>query len=230
MYLYHYAPEAHNTVQSKAASGIVTPLEAAHERLKAINNKAFHKAYCDHISFFFEPIPAELLPKLFPDDHHAWHKGNVLYEHIVDVDILPLHIPYDVVESTKFLLAFDKFCIEKNWVDDNPALLREWQQLEDGMLRRWNERGSRLAFLKQKIEENQGIIAQKYVEAVERPDFVWNKYKYAACVPHLMLWPPRGEVKVQKINKVVMGSNVRTPVKDDPRTIPAWAKGSSPRK
>jgi hypothetical protein len=206
---------------SKAASGVMTPAQLADERARAKEKPWFSRVYSEHISFFFEPIPATLLPTIFPKDHPAWAKGNTLYEHIVDLSTLPVVFDYDVVESTKFLALFDRFSIENNWVDDNPDLLKKWMILEDQMLRKWGERGNQLSVLKTKVAENQGIIAAKYIALSKRDDFEYNRYKYAACVPHLMSYPPKGIVIPQAINRIIMGSDVRTPVKF-PALKPVW--------
>ena len=46
----------------------------------------------------------------------------------------------------------------------------------------------------------------KYLELLKtRPNFNEIKFKYAATVPHLMLYPILGQVKPIDINKVVVG-------------------------
>jgi len=221
MLLYHYSPVPRNQIMSKAASGAITSSQLAEERTRAKKRPWFSRVYSEHISFFFEPIPASLLPTLFPKDHPAWAKGTKLYEHVVDTTTLPSRFEYDVVESTKFLEAFDKFSTDNNWVDDDPQLLKEWMILEDRLLRQWGERGNTLAVLNSKILENQGLIIEKYNASSKREDFEYNRYKYAACVPHLMAYPPGGIVQPKAINLVVMGNDVRTPVKI-PTGKPGW--------
>lgn len=223
MQLYHYSNVPRQKIQSKAASGAVTAVQLADEKRRAKAKPWFSRVYSEHISFFFEPIPAALLPTLFPKDHAAWAKGKVLYEHVVDVATLPEVFDYDVVESTKFLALFDKFSADNNWVSDNPELLRKWMILEDQQLRAWGERGQSLTVLKTKIAENQGTIVEKYKAAVLRDDFEFNKYKYAACVPHLMAYPISGTVIPQAINMLKMGSDVREPVTKI-LVRPAWMK------
>lgn len=223
MLLYHYSPSIRNPLLTKAASGVMTNEEIQKARARAKNNAWPTRPYCDHISFFFEPIPAALLPTLYPKDHASWAKGTKLYEHIVDTKTFPNIIDYDIVESTKFLQAFDEFSEVNNWVDDNPELLKKWMLLEDKLLISWGERGNSRATLDLKIKENQGIITAKYIAGSKREDFEYNKYKYAATVPHLMLWPPEGKVQVMAVNSLVMGSEKRQ-AEVLPNRQPAWIR------
>lgn len=222
MYLYHYSADIRNPIMTKAMSGFITKENVLKERLKAKNSRWPARAYCDHVSFFFEPIPAALLPTLFPSDHSAWAKGKVLYEHLVKVDSLPSIIPYDVVEASSTISAYDKFSLENNWVDDNPTLLLEWMLFEDKFMRRNGDRGNSLNVLKQKIVENQNQLVEKFTEGSKREDFIYNKYKYAACVPHLMIWPPSGMFEASTVNRIVMGNDKRTPI--NIKKVPNWVK------
>ena len=167
--------------------------------------------YCDHISFFFEPIPSKLLGELF-SNHPVWFKDNSLYEYVIDVDKLPSVIPYHVVESVKKTALYDKFCLEKNWVEDDPKLLQEWEVLEDTKAREWGEKGKSRAQLLKQIAAHQGIIAEAYRKAVVRDDFEWNKTKYAANVPHLMLYPPSGKIIPSEVKGITIGFDSRRTV------------------
>lgn len=212
MFLYHYSKEIRQTLLSKSASGVMKPIEIKLARLEARRKPYDALPYCDHISFFFEPIPASLLPKLFGKDHPVWVSGNKLYEHIVDVDDLPQVIPYHVVESKKKTALYDQFVIDNHWEEDDPDLLHQWQILEDQKTREWGEKGNRRSELIKQISAHQGTIADNFREAVTRDDFEWNRNKYAANVPHLMLYPPQGAVKVFKVKAVTLGVDTRRDV------------------
>lgn len=211
MILYHYSKELYPELLTKAESGGMTPIQIKLARQESRRKGYFDLPYCDHISFFFEPIPSKLLSELFTG-HPVWFKGNTLYEYLVDVNKLPLEIPYHVVESIKKTALYDKFSIEKNWVDDDPKLLEEWQILEDQKAREWGEKRNTRAELIKQIAANQGIIEDAYRAAVAREDFEWNKMKYAANVPHLMLYPPTGRVTPSKIRALTIGYDRRRDV------------------
>lgn len=211
MNLYHYSKELYPELLTKAQSGSMTPFQIKLARMESRKKGWLDLPYCDHISFFFEPIPSKLLSELFTG-HPVWFKGNPLYEYVIDLNKLPQEIPYHVVESVKKTALYDKFCIEKNWVEDDPKLLEEWMILEDEKARGWGEKGnSRNALVKQ-VFAHQGIIEDTYRAAVKREDFVYNKTKYAANVPHLMLYPPTGSIVPSKINGVTIGFDRRRSV------------------
>lgn len=208
MILYHYSKELYPELLTKAQSGGMTSFQIKLARMESRRKGYLDLPYCDHISFFMEPIPSQLLGELFKG-HPVWFKGNGLYEYLIDVSKLPLEIPYHVVESVKKTALYDKFCIEKNWVEDDPKLLEEWQFLEDEKAREWGEKGNRRDALIKQIDANQGIIEEAYRTAVQREDFVYNKTKYAANVPHLMLYPPTGRIVPSQIKGLAIGDNRR---------------------
>lgn len=212
MFLYHYSKEIRSALLTKEKSGVMTPIQIKLEKLEARRRPWNSPPYCQHISFFFEPIPAKLLPELFGVEHPVWYPGNKLYEHIVKVEDFPTTITYEVVESLKKTALYDQFSEENNWVDDDPELLEKWMILIDVKAREWGEKGNKRSVLEQKIKENTGSIAENFRNAVAREDFEWNRKKYAANVPHLMLYPPTGRVAVHQIKGVTMGSDQRRSV------------------
>ena len=212
MFIYHYSAKPHPTLLSKAASGVMTPAQIKLVRLEARKKPYKALPYCDHISFFFDPIPSEILPKIFGEGHPVWFKGNKLYEHVVSVSDLPSDIVYHVVESQKRTELLDKFSEENNWVDDDPDLLFKWQILISQQEALWGEQGIGRSKLEQQIKQNAGNTGNNYIKASERDDFEFGRNKYAANVPHLMLYPPEGKIKITQINSLIIGSKNRTKV------------------
>lgn len=210
MKLYHYSKDIHPVLMSKAASGAVPAAEVQASREKAKKSIVKVGAYCDHISFFFSPIPAFLLPKLFPADHAAWAKGTKLYEHVVDTKDLPYQITYEVVESAKRTALYDQFVIDHNWTEDDPNILEAWLVHEMEHLSMWDERGTSRTVLERKIHENMYSTSGAFLQAAQRADREENKYKYASCVPHVMIYPPDGKIRPSLINSLVMGNEKRT--------------------
>ena len=104
------------------------------------------------------------------------------------------------------------FSKENDWTTDDPAILKKWLKLADMMQREWGELGNDPKILRNQIQLNSGKILEYYKAAVLDEDFEYNKMKYAANVPHLMLYPIDGEVKFDHVNSLVMGSDKRTPV------------------
>lgn len=56
---------------------------------------------------------------------------------------------------------------------------------------------------------NKGKISNYFEKAFRSTDFEDNREKYAANVPHLMLYPKVGMAKVSAIKKVVLGDDRR---------------------
>lgn len=204
---------------SKAASGLATKeeIKLAEERAKSIayktpNGLSIVLPYTSHLSFFFDPIPSELLPKLFKD-HPVWFDGNLLYEHIVDSNTLPAKVLYRVVESPSKTEFMDAFTKQHNWTEHNPELFKKFrlemfdQQWKNG------EIGFKRSDLVNQIRKHRGHIAEYYKRAVKRDDFQENKEKYAANVAHLNLYPIEGKVNnISAINVLLVGNDIRTPV------------------
>ncbi len=211
MILYHYSKGLYPELLTKAESGSMTPIQIKLARQESRRKGYFDLPYCDHISFFMEPIPSQLLGELFKD-HPVWFKGNSLYEYLVDVSKLPLEIPYRVVESARKTELLDKFTLENNWVEKDPELLEKWLLLKDTKTREWGETGNRRSELVKQIVANQGIIEDAYRSSVQRYDFEDNKTKYAANVPHLMLYPPTGRITPSKIRALTIGYDRRRDV------------------
>lgn len=210
MKLYHYSKEMRPVLLSKAASGSMTPIQVKLERQEARRSAFYTLPYCDHISFFFSPISSYLLPKIFPADHPVWKKGTKLYEHVVDTATLPATIEYMVVESVKRTTLFDQFVKDHNWYEDDPKLLEEWLLWEDEHLRKWHEKGNKKHELEGKIYENMHSTNSAFLNAAQRDDRKDNEYKYASCVPHVMLYPPEGRIVPQEIHSLVMGNEGRS--------------------
>lgn len=222
MRLYHYSKDLYSQLKTRAKSGGMSLNEITQARQKANSKPWFDLPYCDHISFFFEPIPSELLSKIYPKDHHTWVQGNELYEYAIEVDQLPNVLQYQVVESPKLLEIYDKFSKDNNWVTKDPVLLEKWMKIENQKMRELHYYGNSLVELKRVIPQFDKGIEGFYKIASKREDFEDNKYKYAACVPHLMLYPPSGTVEISSISKVVIGYSARFPV--NKIVVPAWTR------
>ena len=219
MFLYHYSARKHDVLKSLSASDTLSTQQIAesYERAERFSYKTpdglvIKLPYVNHISFFFDPIPAQLLPTLFKN-HPVWFEGNELYEHIIDVNKLPPKILYQVVESPDKTKFMDEFVKQHKWVDDNPELLKQF--MNELMARQWKkgELGYKRADLIKQIQKHDGQIADYFKAAVKRSDFEENKTKYAANVAHVMLYPITGKLThVERVNKVVIGKNERSTV------------------
>ena len=212
MLLYHYSAVPRTELKSQRAAGTLTQkeLEARdrQDKLKLLPGLS----YVDHISFFFDPVPSVVLSRIFGITHPAWHTGSTLYEHLVDTADLEDRIAYEVVESVKKTELYDTFSAEHNWVDDDPELLRRWKELELRSKLSWGELGQGRSKLETQIRLCGGHLDKAFLKAYARSDFEDNRMKYAANVPHVMIYPAGGVVPVKSVSRLVIGNNKRYPL------------------
>lgn len=214
MKLYHYSTERFAVLLTRRTQGTLTQkeLEEAETRSRRMGTIA---PYVDHISFFFDPLPLELLASIFrptsefKEEHPVWFKGNQLFEHVVEVETLNPNCAWEVVESFKKTKFLDDFSDKHNWVDDNPELLRLYLVEAKKNAVAWGEEGHGLQGLLKQIKLNTGVTERAYQQARARDDFGWGRMKYAANVPHLMFYPEAGKVAVAYTNKVTVGTASR---------------------
>lgn len=201
MNLYHYSKEKHPVLKTRRTLGMSMP-----------KGWTGSDDYLDHISFFFDPIPSKTIATIFGSDHGFWYRGNRIIEHIIDVDTLEPDVRYHVVESVERTKLLDEFAEENNWEEDDPKLLAKWLILERRKGLANHEIGFTLSELKKQITQNKGITELAYVAASAREDFQHGKRKYAANVPHVMIYPKEGSIPVMSFNKLTIGDNTRTPL------------------
>lgn len=213
MKLYHYSKEQYPILLTKrAAGGDRTPTRF----------DGYKESYNDHISFFFDPIPSKTVAKLFGRDHAVWYPGSVLYEYTIDTDQFERDLFYHVVESAKKTAYLDEFSTEHSWETDHPATLALWEKEILPRLVQWGEIGKSLAGLHKQIRLHQGTTEAAYLAARKRPDWADGKHRYASNVPHLMLYPRAGEARYGAVNRITIGSDLRTPVAMNKPTSFKW--------
>lgn len=198
-YIYHYNTKKFSVLLSLRKQGNLSQSEIEESEQKA---KEYYKPkpYIDNISFFIDPIPTMLLGKLYPKDHKTWFNGNLLYEHVVDVNKLEHNILYSLVESEDDSNIMDN-------TDSSTVFDISWHKNKYNRKLRTGETGYGLMELNKQIRKHQGTLSKKFIEARNRkysddPE-VWSKY--AAYVPHLMLYPSSGVIEVSSIEMIKIG-------------------------
>ena len=216
MKLYHYNQLVTDELLTKRAQGILTPEEIREAEQYA---KRFKRPgpYCDHISFFMDPIPSSLLAHLFGDFHPVWYRGNEVIEHVVDTRTLDSHILYNVVETPEKLKHLDSAADD----DDSDEWLISYFKELNAIQTKNGELGQSLKGLDKQIIRFQGKLGDYYQSAKNRHDWEENKTKYAASVPHVMLYPSTGRIPVASSFYVTVGSDTRKPV---PKALPVYSK------
>lgn len=201
MKLYHYSTAQYPVLLTRRKTGQPTP-----EGVNVSDN------YLDHISFFFDPIPSRIMPEVFSKGHHFWFAGNRIFEHVIEVNELEDNIRYLVVESKREDELWNRSMqrkFKKAEGKDRERLLKEWHDLIASEKIRWGESGSGRHELKKQIRKNMGSTSLSYIAASTRDDFEDGYNKYAANVPHLMIYPSEGEVPVREVFELKIGSDYR---------------------
>lgn len=194
--LYHYSKEQYDVLKTKE---LTTPI-SKEDRHKAIERALFTKdpgPYYQHISFFFEPAPLDILGRIFGKDHHFWFPGNEIFEYEVDISKLP-PFTYRIVESK---ICQDEFYSLDYGDDDNFDAVRYYRVL-DALQRKAHEKGHGMADFLKGRKAQLGQIRKMYEKLPKRPNWEEIRGKYAATVPHVMLYPTGGLIHIDKTTPV----------------------------
>lgn len=204
MLLYHYSKERYSSLKTKRLTQKFTTgeLRRIEQRSK---DREYVGQYIDHISFFFDPIPSKLVSGLFGKDHSVWVEGTVLYEYVINLKDVEGFLAYEVVESpleVEILTALE-------WDYANPDFAKQY--FKDRAVRSLanGETGFHITGLIGQYKKYSGKISDYITRAVRHPDFQENRLKYAAGVPHLMLYPNGGKVHYRGVNRIVIGKESR---------------------
>lgn len=196
MLLYHYSKEKYNTLLTLEKQGAITKEEREKEENSFIEHskKAGYLRpgyYFEHISFLFEPPPLENMSTIFPPDHSVWIKGITLYEYVVDTDKIK-GFQYEVVESPEKTNIY---------YDDDLSISQYYRKLKE-IIERNKYIGKSNKDLEEIGKRFVGTTTDFFNQIKDRPNYEEIKYKYAATVPHVMLYPYLGQIKPDRISKV----------------------------
>lgn len=218
MKLYHYSSESHSVLKSRLRQGKMQIIKS--ERKPDLMKKmesgllqaldvldlipSWH--YDRSISFFLEPIPLDIA-KLYKGKHSFWKSGVELFEHVTTINHLAFDPFYYLAETPKKI----EFLYEKQDWDsiedaDDPKIktfLKEIQKMEKREHYRWKGRKEMLRVSKPFIGKARGFIEQAAKLAEKYPDDgIMNKY--AACVPHLMIYSGIDGIEVDNVSKITL--------------------------
>lgn len=204
--LYHYSTESFKELQclQYQKEGKVSAFSKEVLQLKEIPE------YDRNISFFFEPLPLDILPALHQFQHPFYKVGKTVVEHTVllDPDLGKHKCIYVVVESPEVVALRDLFDKKyPGWYnkgDDDPTVVEYFRQ-KDKTLKDNNYHGDNLNTLTAVSRKFIGTTRKAFKDCVKRKDYEDNKTKYAPNVPHLMLYPHAGKLPVTFTSKRVMG-------------------------
>lgn len=185
--LYHYSALKYDTLLTRKKQGVSKP-----SVVMQTSQEIRPGDYTEHISFFVDPQPLDILSKVY-GKHDVWYKGNVLYEHIVNLASVG-DFKYHYVETPeKIQMLFD----------DSISILEYYSALNK-INKTKHYIGSTLREFVYPYLQFKGTVRDYILKAPSYPNWDSNKHKYAACVPHVMLYPKSGEVPVLSVKQVVV--------------------------
>lgn len=202
MYLYHYSKVKYPKLLTKRRQGILTPEQIEDDRQGAEFREDVG-LYCDHISLFFDPIPLDIIGDLFDNRHHTWVNGNKLYQYTVNNKYLETNIAYKVVESPIAIQLLD----ETGWKDDD-VWKKKWFRKRNKLLKEAGEIGHSKVDLDRQCEIFSGHTKDFFIKLSQREDFEDYREMYAACVPHVMIYPKSGIVNYESVQQVTIGERL----------------------
>lgn len=196
MLLYHYAKEPFETLRTRRHRGGVSVQELADEIAGA---KFRHSpgSYYDHLSFFLEPAPLKILGAVFQDvPHDFWVAGATIYEHIVDSRQVG-DFKYQIVETPLDLTYLnhwrDEWDMDPKWDGPKSKFFKDRAKakLAVGEIGDGNVEFERVA------RKLMGRLPTEFIHAAKVYDR-HDRLKYAAGVPHVMLYPEHGELTLTR--------------------------------
>jgi len=196
MKLYHYAAQKHEVLKTVEVRSKISKTKQA----DAFEDMKIHKdpgTYLQHISFFLESVPLDVVGRVFGKDHPFWYPGHDIFEHVVSLDRMS-DFKYRIVESP---LA-NKMFYDTDWdeLDDNDKLVF-FRKLAEAQ-KAAGEIGKGASQFHNAAIKLIGSTRRAFEELPKQPNWDEIKKQYAATVPHVMLYPEGGEVKVDEIHEV----------------------------
>ncbi len=198
-FLYHYSAAKFDSIMSKVKQGGLTSDDLKEEERIAKFRGGLNR-YSDGCYLLFDPAPLDIIGDLFAGRNATWLNGKRLWEYKVSLDDIQDDIVYDVFESP----AATKFMDEVEWVEDD-KFKKDYFRRKAALKHKLEETGKGKEKLTKQIQLFQGTTRDMYIAASKRADFDENSTKYAACVPHVGLYPSTGELKVASRRLVVVG-------------------------
>lgn len=197
--LYHYSKNLFDELKTLKASGV------SHSRPLG-NNHPDLGNYNEHISFFFEPIPYDILGSIFKRKFNdVWYTGSQLYEYIVKVSEMP-EFKYRVVESPT---------ITNMYYDPHYDNLNKEEYIQ--LVRQTQLKMKEIGFNKKDFisiaNKYIGLTRQCYIDLPNRPNWDKIKNKYAATVPHVMIYPQKGIIEYSSYKKITINGTTISALK-----------------
>jgi hypothetical protein len=202
--LYHYSTAKYPAIKSREAQGVITSKEDLRYQKERIKQTHFPDIYDRSISLFIDPIPRDIA-KYYGHRHTFWKTGEAIYEHCICLDVgvdvndanrlikfVVVETPYvfELMETCEFNTKAERI----NFFDRAFKLMlvhhdvgEGWPQLEK-CIKRWaGKTGKNYSTLMQDEHFEEEILP-----------------RYAARIPHLIVWPADGTLPVSETKRIVL--------------------------
>lgn len=192
MKLYHYSKQRYPELKTIERQRYITH----QERTLGIAEKEKYQrpgAYFQHVSFLLEPAPLDILGEIFGKEHHTWAPGNKMYEYIVESSNLGA-FKYELVETPEKTKLFYR----KNL--DTEAYILE----KDKMIKLRDYTGEDNLRLERAALPLVGLAKNAFKKLPSFNNWLEIKNKYAANVPHVMIYPATGIIGYESIKEVMV--------------------------
>lgn len=201
MKLYHYSSAAYTKLLTRRKQGV--SLEVVERATKHANILGDPGPYIDHISLFIEPPPLNSIGNIFKNQHEFWRNGNKIYEHVIDSDSLEANLLYQLVETPEM----DKYADQFDWTIEDKRVRTTYiiklnQEMKD---KKYTGFGTDIMI--RKLNPYLGRTEEFYRAARKKWDAEETAKQYAAYVPHLMVYPRSGEIKIESVRSVIIGTD-----------------------
>lgn len=184
MKLYHYATEKY------------PQLETLHYRQVKFDRKGASAEYGKHISFFFDPLNPMVLDEVYGQDHIFWKHGHTIWEHVTESHSIG-DFAYEIVESPeKIKLLYQ--------LHRGELTINQYYKKVDQVVKDHQYSGDQKLF-DSVAHQFVGTTSRYQKEAKRYPNWDDIKNKYAACVPHVMLYPDKGYAPVSSASQITIG-------------------------
>ena len=202
--LYHYSVKPFfDFIKSRSAQGIISSKEDIAYQQKRCRQTGLPGIYDKHMSFFIYRMPRDI-PKYFGHRHKFWKTGSIIYEHTVIInedldknDPNELVTGYALVEAPyitalRYATDFEDKKADETYFEKLKAIQRQHRDVG------WGYQG-----LRDCIQRWKGKCNREFEKLLSLPDFEENILpRYAATVPHLLLWTPSGSIPVYQTKEI----------------------------
>lgn len=208
--LYHYSKNLYPNLKTLKSQGKHKIYD------DPVRSKYRPGNYIDHISFFMEKPPIDILGSIYKDNgSDFWIAGNIIYEYVVSVKEMP-EFKYEIVESPGVVNIRDDRRNEHLSDGELLALIYEYMHKEKEI--GFNKKD----FLEQAIKYD-GLVRPSYLKLPKRKDWDMLSKLYAPCVPHVLIYPNIGTIKYKNVSSVVIGDELHSAIENiHPLKITKW--------